>query len=213
MTTGTSTSNEGKPHEIVVGFDFSELAERALEEAIGIATRRPPAELHVVTVVEPANRGCVRLPGDVDPVREDLASEITRQRVAEIVKEYQTRHGPIGIERVAVYVLTGPPAGEPAKAITDLARAVDAELVVVGTHGRTGLSRLVLGSVAAHVVRDATCSVHVVRPTDFVGGEKVPEVEPPLRPGEPHLKHFEHRRTYHYVDKVAPWTRRTMPVS
>jgi hypothetical protein len=72
---------------------------------------------------------------------------------------------------------------------------------------------MLLGSVAAHVVRDASTSVYVVRPTDFVGGEKVPEIQPPLAPGEPHLKHFEHRRTYHYVDKVAPWSSRAMPVS
>jgi hypothetical protein len=70
-----------------------------------------------------------------------------------------------------------------------------------------------LGSVAQHVVRDAQTSVFVVRPADFVRGNKVPEIQPPLAPGEPHLKHFEHRRTYHYVDKVSHWTNRTMPAS
>jgi nucleotide-binding universal stress UspA family protein len=208
-----ATLQHPKPYEIVVGFDFSELSERALAEGIGMASRRLPAELHVVTVAEPAGTRGVRLPGDGEPVREELAQEIVRQRVAEIVKEYQAQHGAIGVERLAIYVLSGLPAGEPAKAITDLARVLDAQLIVVGTHGRAGVSRLLLGSVAAQVVREAPCSVQVVRPPDFVRGSKVPAVEPALREGEPHLRHFEHRRTYHYVDKVAPWTRRTMPVS
>ena len=208
-----STPQNQKPLEIVVGFDFSELSERALLEAIGIASRRLPAELHVVTVAEPAGSRGVRLPGDGEPVREDLAQEIVRQRVGELVKEYQVERGPIGLERLAIYVLAGVPAREPAKAITGLARVLNAELIVVGTHGRMGVSRALLGSVAAEVVRDAPCSVQVVRPTDFVAGEKVPSIEPPLEAGEAHLKHFEHRRTYHYVDKIAPWTRRMMPVS
>ena len=46
------------------------------------------------------------------------------------------------------------------------ADAVGAELVVVGTHGHTGLARLLLGSVAEKIVRGAACSVLVVRMTD-----------------------------------------------
>jgi len=48
-------------------------------------------------------------------------------------------------------------------AVCERARAWGATLVVVGTHGRTGLSRVMLGSVAEHVVRHAPCSVLVVR--------------------------------------------------
>jgi hypothetical protein len=138
-----------------------------------------------------------------------LARETVRLRVAQLVDDYQSHSGPIALDRIAVYVV----AGEPGRVITDLARAADADLIVVGTHGRTGVARIVLGSVAQHVVRDAETSVYVVRPSDFVRGKKVPDVQPPLAAGEPHLKHFEHRRTYHYVDKVSHWTNRTMPVS
>lgn len=201
-----------KPYEIVVGFDFSDLAERALEEAFDMARHRAPAEISVVTVAQPAGL-LLRLPGDKEAMVEDLARETVRLRIAAIVDEYQARRGPVVVDRIGVYVLTGLPAGEQAKAIVDLATAVAADLIVVGTHGRTGVRRLLLGSVAALVVRDATTNVHVVRPSDFVRGEKVPEIEPPLTPGQPHLKHFEHRRTYHYIDKVAPWTHRTMPAS
>ena len=53
--------------------------------------------------------------------------------------------------------------GDPRIVLVDLARAENADLVVVGSHGRTGLSKWLLGSVAAHVVSHAPCSVTVVK--------------------------------------------------
>jgi hypothetical protein len=57
------------------------------------------------------------------------------------------------------------PVGSPVDEIVALARQIGADLIVLGTHGRRGLRRLWLGSVAEHVVRSATCPVLVVRPT------------------------------------------------
>jgi nucleotide-binding universal stress UspA family protein len=56
-------------------------------------------------------------------------------------------------------------SGPAAQTIVDFAASASAELVVVGTHGRTGLARLTLGSTAESVVRSAACSVLVVRLT------------------------------------------------
>src|SRR5262249_47665049 len=53
--------------------------------------------------------------------------------------------------------------GDPARVIVHLAAQSDCDLVVMGTHGRTGLSRLLLGSVAEEVVRRADCPVVTVR--------------------------------------------------
>jgi nucleotide-binding universal stress UspA family protein len=200
------------PYKIVVGFDFSELAERAVEEACSLAAHHMPAELHVITVAQQA-ADFVRLPTASDAISEQGAREAVRVRIGRIVDTYQNKCGPIGVERIAVYVVAGFPALEPAEGIVGLANAIDAQLIVVGTHGRPALSRWLLGSVARDVVRDATTNVFVVRPSDFVNGKSVPPIEPPLAPGEPHLKHFEHRRTYHYVDKVSHWTDRTLPAS
>jgi len=58
--------------------------------------------------------------------------------------------------------------GSPASAIVATAEELGAELVVVGTHGRTGFARLALGSVAERVVRTAPCSVEVVRLSPLV---------------------------------------------
>jgi len=52
--------------------------------------------------------------------------------------------------------------GEPAEVILHFARETPADLIVMGTHGRTGLGRLLMGSVAEHVVRKAPCPVLTV---------------------------------------------------
>ncbi len=53
--------------------------------------------------------------------------------------------------------------GDPRTALLDVARSERADLVVVGSHGRSGISKLLLGSVAGHVVTHAPCSVVVVK--------------------------------------------------
>ena len=60
--------------------------------------------------------------------------------------------------------------GDPRLALTDVARREHADLVVVGSHGRTGIPKLVLGSVASHVTTHAPCSVLVVREPARKGG-------------------------------------------
>ncbi len=54
--------------------------------------------------------------------------------------------------------------GAPDHVIADIVRENDADLIVMGTHGRTGVSRVLLGSVAEHVVRLAPCPVLTVGP-------------------------------------------------
>jgi nucleotide-binding universal stress UspA family protein len=53
--------------------------------------------------------------------------------------------------------------GEPRRVILDSAEAWCANVIVVGSHGKTGLDRLLLGSVSEHIARHATCSVEIVR--------------------------------------------------
>lgn len=195
-------------HHVVVALDMSDLGRRTLVEAVHWASARSSTELHAVMVAE-THGTLLKLPGDTSAVSEDAARERARQYVADCVNEMVDHDPPVTLERVAVYVVTG----DPAAMISELASALDASVIIVGTHGRRGLERALYGSVASDVVRLAPCAVYVVRPADFVHGKKVPEIQPPLEPGQPHLKHFEHRRTYHYVDRVAPWTHRTMPAS
>ena len=53
--------------------------------------------------------------------------------------------------------------GDPREAIVDAVRTMGVDMVVVGSHGRTGLGKLLMGSVASHVVTHAPCTVTVVK--------------------------------------------------
>ena len=203
-------------HHIVVGFDLSELSERAVYEALDVAARRARAELHVVIVgmqsgVLPQQGAMLLLPEESIPLSEDEAREKVRQRVAKVYEAYREQRGAVAVEQISIYVLPGLSTGQTGHLIAEVAKDIEAELIVVGSHGRRGLNRLLLGSVAEKVVREATTSVYVVRPDDFVGARKVPAVEPPLAEGEPHLRHMAHRRTYRFSDRASESTVRTMP--
>ncbi len=202
-------NDKQQEYQAVAAIDFSELGNRTLEEALKVCAAHASAQLHVI-IVGSAEEDQVRLPGEGDRVLPaDDASEAGRAHVAELVTEYQKTHGELAMERIAVYVATG----HPAERIVALADSIDADIIVMGTHGRTGLKRWVLGSVAEEVVRRAPCGVFVIRPRDFLAGEKVPAVEPPLKPGEQGIKPFHHRPTFHYVSRVGRGSERVMPAT
>lgn len=191
--------------QAIATIDFSALGDRTVSEALDWLAPYQPAMLHVI-VVGAEEGDAIRLPGEEERILPyEEASEFARQHVAKLVDAHQSERGPVQMEKIAVYVV----AGHPAERIVSLADSVDADLIVMGTHGRTGLKRFVLGSVAEEVVRRASCGVFVIRPRDFWAGRKVPEVQPPLKPGEHALKPFEHRPTYHYVRRDS--TSKLMP--
>ncbi len=212
MPDTSSPASAKKPFEIVVGFDFSPLAERAFEEALEIAEKRAPAELHVVTVAQPAGM-LVRLPGEADGISEELARETVRLRIGQILEEHRARVGAIRLERVAVYVLTGSVVHGTGRTIVELACSVEANLVVVGAHARMDHSTALLGSVAQQVVSEASASVYVVRPPELARETEASDQEAPLDFGPSSLRHLEHRRTYHYVERTLRRANRTVPVS
>jgi nucleotide-binding universal stress UspA family protein len=66
-------------------------------------------------------------------------------------------------DRARFHVTSEALVGMPAAAIVDYAAATGTSLIMMGTHGRTGLAHLLMGSVAEHVVRTASCPVLTVR--------------------------------------------------
>jgi hypothetical protein len=74
--------------------------------------------------------------------------------------------------------------GKPADALSQVAADYDADLIVVGTHQRQGLDRLLLGSVSELLVRSASCPVLVARPKDHSKRPPTERPVPPYRPGE-----------------------------
>jgi nucleotide-binding universal stress UspA family protein len=140
--------------------DLSELSIGALACAGSIADRYRGdlSVLHVVPSFEPMEVPAGALFGPVKFVYPLPPDEIEAQlrdamRIAGVARDRA---------RVAAR------AGEPGHVIVDEARAIEADLIVMGTHGRTGWDRLMLGSVAETVLRSAPCSVMTV-PAAAVG--------------------------------------------
>jgi nucleotide-binding universal stress UspA family protein len=151
------------PRGIVVGAtDFSDPSLPALEAAASEARRRgsPFRLLHVVDVGILALAGAAG--GGLPFLRGTPSTSLPA--IDDLLTGAQSRLQE-ALTRFAVNGEAIVKSGSAAQAIVDLAASAPAELVVVGTHGRTGLSRLTLGSTAEAVVRSAPCSVLVVRLT------------------------------------------------
>jgi nucleotide-binding universal stress UspA family protein len=155
-------SERTRPYSIVVGVDFSEVSAEALRQAFGLAGHHTRAEVHVVNVVR--NFGEFVILESAQPslygVSLQEASERLREFAAAEQRRCEAARGRPCCGRVVTHLRSEVPAEE----ITHLASELDADLIVVGTHGRRGVRRLVLGSVAESVVRLAPCPVLVVRP-------------------------------------------------
>jgi nucleotide-binding universal stress UspA family protein len=138
---------------IVVPMDFSPHARRALEAARGLATRAGPAHLILVTAYGiPLELQALGVPDDARVLRElethaarDLEQLLLGLQDARVSSEYVTQ------------------IGAPAAVILELARAKQADLIAMGTHGRSGALHALLGSVAERVVREAPCPVLCVK--------------------------------------------------
>jgi nucleotide-binding universal stress UspA family protein len=141
------------PKAIVVGVDFSDAGERALGVAIGLA-QRAQAKLFLFHALE------IPL-----PLFEPYAVSLPADFVGEARKSAQEKLAKAEERARAAGLTVSSRLGEmPAAAsVSDYAREVGADWIVVGTHGYTGLKHVLLGSVAERTVKESPCSVLVVR--------------------------------------------------
>jgi len=135
-------------HKILYPTDFSAAGECALEMAASLARDRG-ATLLIGHVEEPPMvYGGVEFYYGIEGTREEIA-----RRLNEVVPADPT----VACEHRLI-------AGAPAAAIVELAEQENVDLIVMATHGRTGLTRVLMGSVAEEVVRKAKCPVLTVKP-------------------------------------------------
>src|SRR5262245_26782733 len=146
--------------KILVAYDFSEASGEALEQARAEA-KSLGATLglcHVLPVVY-----------DIEPFYSQFRQDATLDlgaTEAEIRRAAEDKvQGLVGTEPVEVFIERGAPYAE----IVRRAEAWGADLLVVGTHGRSGIARVLLGSIAERVVRHAHVSVLVARPIKKAG--------------------------------------------
>jgi nucleotide-binding universal stress UspA family protein len=139
---------------ILVPVDFSGYAEQALEYAIELA-RKLSARLTLFHVVSMMPMGVVD--GTALPYSyiQELEAEVQQG-----METYRQRVQDAGLEGTVLVE-----HGVPFQNIVDTARDQHVDLIVMGTHGRTGLAHLFLGSVAEKVIRLAPCPVLVTRET------------------------------------------------
>lgn len=159
-------------YRILVATDFSDLAGLAFAEALSLARRNPYAELHVVAVVD-------KEASEIVPVADRHSSllQITDHMRERLIAETDRMLGPDPTRRVRSTVHIR--VGKIAEQIAGLAGEISADLVVIGTHGRRGFQKLLLGSVAERTVRLAPCAVLVVRTKDTHVLDNLPTIEPP----------------------------------
>lgn len=138
---------------ILVPVDGSEGSERAIDRAVDLASRYD-AGIQVLSVVEVDS---LAGPGDASAVYDEFVGsvEASAQR---LVDDAITRIADAGVDHVDGDVAVGVPATRIRAAIDEH----DADCVVLGTHGRSGLSRVLIGSVAEKVVRTSPVPVLTV---------------------------------------------------
>jgi nucleotide-binding universal stress UspA family protein len=140
--------------------DFSECSKHALAHAVRMA-RRHDAVLHLLNVAPGMGDDPVRTAFSLGAGEEadfETIAEQTRARMGELAEAAGTDDLDVSFEHRRGIA--------PGPVINDYASEQDIDLIVMGTHGRRGVGRFVLGSVAEEVVRQAPCSVMTVRADD-----------------------------------------------
>ena len=142
---------------ILVATDFSLDSDSAISYSLAVA-KTIRASVHIVHVVD-------------NPLAAGVwSSEVSTTELAglqiNLVRDAgkRLRHGIRTLDRHGLRITTEVCTGRPGSSIVQCARDRRSDLVIVGSHGRTGIAHLLMGSVAEYVVRHAPCPVLVIRP-------------------------------------------------
>ena len=150
------------PKTILVPVDFSDTSERALDYAVDLAKQLGAA----VVVMHAYELPVYGFPDGAFVATVEMATRIMNGAQAGLQAELD-KHKGSGVEMRTVLR-----QGTPVDEVHSVADEVKADLIVVGTHGRRGLARALLGSVAENVIRTSARPVLAIR-----GGDKPTEVK------------------------------------
>ena len=148
--------------KILIGLDASTHSERVLDF---VARMRWPAGSRVIvlSVLQPV-ASTVAGAYEASVIPADSLDGL-RQQLEEVVARAEGALREVGFSTEGRVV-----AGEPRQCLLDVAHGERADLIVVGSHGRSGIAKMMLGSVSSHVVTHAPCSVLVVKQSGRGGG-------------------------------------------
>jgi universal stress protein A len=141
--------------KILYATDYSKASARAFDEAVKLA-KQNRAELLVVHVVEPTPyvAGEEFAGAEIYAKLEDMAKREAQSAMSKLM---------LRLKKLRVKAQSLLLRGSARDQIVKAAKSKKADLIVIGTHGRTGLSKLFMGSVAGSVVSTAACPVMTVR--------------------------------------------------
>jgi len=146
------------PRIVLAATDFSDVSCRAVSQALWIA-QQADAEFHLLHVSDAAD-----LPDDWLPrvgAGSTLQNEIEaagKQRLDAFVQSLQLKEGRLHVHHAS---------GTPWQEVTSTARSIGADLIALGTVGRSGIKGLLLGNTAEKVLGTCDCSILTVKPADF----------------------------------------------
>jgi nucleotide-binding universal stress UspA family protein len=207
---------KNEPYILLVGVDFSESADRALQEAFAQASQRTNAEVHVLSALpvgsdEARYAVSVYTALDEAPLL-DGAIQRLRTHIELALEKFRLANPEVPVR---FRVISHAQIDAAAHSIVQLASDVGAALIVIGTHNPKGIERLLLGSVAESTVRHARCPVLVIPPP------QIPETEVTITPPCPecvqtrfasagtqfwcpqHSERHGRRHTYHQADRSS----------
>src|SRR4051812_5231488 len=155
----------------IVGVDLSECGDEALARGLEWLAADPARTLHLFHAVDPR---------EVLPEAETSTLERQADALAEMPVVLRERAKvlaqlfglDLSLARDATRMRTHARIGQPTETLLQACVDYEADVLLVGTHGRRGVERLLLGSVAESLVRKARCPVIVVRRKDYVGCRK-----------------------------------------
>jgi nucleotide-binding universal stress UspA family protein len=161
--------------QILVPTDFSPTSDLALDYAREIA-RRFGASLHLLHVLEdPFVHGPFASDMFIDE-RADVRRAVLEDARARLAHRVRRREGEVAAASAEIV------SGHSADTIVKYAHELGADLIVMGTHGRTGLAHLLIGSVAERVFRTSPCPVMTVRMPVAAEPVRLPETIPAAVP-------------------------------
>jgi nucleotide-binding universal stress UspA family protein len=179
-----------QPGQILIAYDFSDSSVVALHHGLNLALAEGrEREFHFLLVLDPHKGIGLKPPtGKVDYT---YAEEVQQLATEEIKSAFNS----VGVDQ-DVHTIIHVRIGDPAEEILQLAEEIGAHLIVMGSHGKKGLKKLVLGSVSERVVREAKCPVTVTRQRTYADVERAEIVDAtPEQRGEHYVP--PHRFHYH----------------
>lgn len=166
----------------VVAVDFGATSDVAIAQALRLVRAGAIQELHAVYVLDPS-----QVPDFIDHPALVQENDVLERAPTHLKDRIADVAFAMGMSLDGLSTVVHARIGKPVEAIQQVAVDYDADLIIVGTHGRKGIDRWVLGSVSERLARTSRCAVWVARAKDYSGQKRTEQIEPPRDDAGPQL--------------------------